>query len=61
MSPWNLRWREMSVTPFAAVFHRRPGCKNVRHFAMVIECKEAGYDMPILSAQVLYKYEGRER
>lgn len=59
--PRNLRWRDMSVFPFAYVARRRPGCRHVRHFSMRLTCTGAGYDMPILSAQVFYTYEGRDR
>lgn len=59
--PRNLAWRDMSVVPFAYVARRRPGCRHVRHFSVVLRCYGAGYDMPILSAQVMYKFEGRDR
>ena len=59
--PRNLRWRDLSVFPFAYVARRRPGCRHVRHFSMRLTCTGAGYDMPILSAQVFYTYEGRDR
>ena len=71
--PRNLHWRDLSVIPFAFVAKRRPGCRHVRHFSMVLRCPSpknieqqrveqlTGYDMPILSAQVFYRYEGRER
>ena len=61
VSPRNLKWRDLTVVPFAYVAKRRPGCRHVRHFAVVLRCTGAGYDMPILSAQVMYKYEGRDR
>lgn len=59
--PRNLEWRDMTVEPFAHVARRRPGCRHVRHFSSVLRCTDKGYDMPILSAQVMYKYEGRDR
>jgi len=59
--PRNLRWRDLSVYPFAYVARRRPGCRHVRHFTAILRCTGAGYDMPLLSAQVMYKYEGRDR
>lgn len=60
--PRNLSFRDLSVdAPFAFVAKRKPGCRHIRHFAMVVSCDEAGLDMPIISAQVFYKYEGRER
>ena len=59
--PRNLEWRDLSVTPFAYAARRRPGCRHIRHFTAVLRCTEGGYDMPLLSAQVMYKYEGRDR
>lgn len=61
LSPRNLRWRDMAVVPFAYVARRRPGCRHIRHFSTVLRCTGVGYDMPLLSAQVFYKYEGRDR
>jgi hypothetical protein len=61
LAPRNLAWRNLNVVPFAYTARRRPGCRHVRHFAAVLTCSEANYDMPILSAQVMYKYEGRDR
>ena len=59
--PRNLMYRDLSVEPFAHAERRRPGCRHVRHFAAVLRCTGVGQDMPILSAQVSYKYEGRDR
>ena len=59
--PRNLSWYNLSVEPFAHVAIRKPGCRHVRHFATVLTCTGAGYDMPLLSAQVMYKFEGRDR
>lgn len=53
--------RNLRVEPFAYAARRRPGCRHVRHFSMVLTCTEAGCDMPVLSAQVFYTYEGRDR
>lgn len=46
---------------FAAVARRKPGCRHVRHFTMVLENNEPGADMAIISAQVFYRYQGRDR
>lgn len=59
--PMNLNWYNLSVEPFAHVAIRKPGCRHVRHFATVLTCTGAGFDMPLLSAQVMYKFEGRDR
>lgn len=61
LSPRNLMWRDLNVEPFAHVARRRPGCRHVRHFTSVLRCTGVGYDMPLLSAQIMYKYEGRDR
>lgn len=59
--PRDLSFRSLAVYPFAFVARRRPGCRHIRHFAMTLTCDGVGHDMPLLSAQVLYKYEGRDR
>lgn len=59
--PRNLAYRCLKPYNLAYVARRKPGCIHVRHFAMVLTCTGVGFDMPILSAQVLYKYEGRDR
>ena len=59
--PRNLRWRDLAVVPFAYVARRRPGCRHIRHYSMVLRCTGVGYDMPLLSAQIMYKFEGRDR
>ena len=59
--PRNLASWDLSVVPFAYAARRRPGCRHVRHFTAVLRCTGAGYDMPLLSAQVMYKFEGRDR
>lgn len=61
LAPRDLSRRDLYVMPFAYVARRRPGCKHIRHFSMTLTCDTAGYDMPLLSAQVMYKYEGRDR
>ena len=59
--PRNLRTRGLAASRFAVVVIRAPRCVHVRHFAMVLTCDTVGCDMPILSAQVFYKFEGRDR
>ena len=59
--PRNLRFRSLAASRFAVVAIRAPRCIHVRHFAMVLSCDTVGCDMPILSAQVFYKFEGRDR
>lgn len=60
--PRDLTHRDLSVdSQFAHVARRRPGCRHIRHFAVVLTSTAIGADMPILSAQIFYKYEGRDR
>ena len=59
--PRNLRFRNLKANRFAVTAVRAPRCIHVRHFAMVLTCTDVGCDMPILSAQLFYKFEGRDR
>lgn len=57
----NLVFRDLHVHKFATVARRKPGCRHVRHFTMALENNEFGTDMAVISAQVSYRYQGRER
>lgn len=59
--PRNLVYRNLAVMKFAAVARRRPGCRHVRHFGMTLSNNTVGTDMSVVSAQVLYRYQGRDR
>jgi len=59
--PRNLSYRYIGFRRFATVARRKPGCRHVRHFAMWLENNEAGMDMAVISAQVFYRYQGRDR
>ena len=59
--PRNLARRCLTVHHFAAPARRRPGCRHVRHFAVRLENNELATDMSVISAQIYYKYSGRER
>ena len=61
LSPRNLAYRCLSVQKFTHVARRRPGCRHVRHFAMRLSNNAAGQDLAILSAQIYYRYSGRDR
>ena len=61
LSPRNLRFRDLSFRKFATVARRKPGCRHVRHFTMALSNNEIGTDMAVISAQVLYRYQGRDR
>ena len=59
--PRNLAYRSLAVNRFAAVARRRPCCRHVRHFTMALENNEAGQDMSVISAQIYYTFQGRDR
>ena len=61
LSPRNLNYRVLSINRFATTARRRPGCRHVRHFAMTLSNDRAGMDMSIVSAQIFYNFQGRER
>lgn len=61
LSPRNLAYRFLGVRRFATVVRRRPGCRHIRHFAVTLSNETLGTDMSVVSAQVFYKYQGRER
>lgn len=59
--PRNLSYRYLGFRKFATVARRKPGCRHVRHFAMLLENNQAGMDLAVISAQVFYRYQGRDR
>lgn len=59
--PRNLTFRHLGMLRFATVVRRRPGCRHVRHFWMRLHNEEAGMDMSVISAQIFYQYQGRQR
>ena len=61
LSPRNLAYRCLGVNRFAAVLRRRPGCRHIRHFTMMLENNHHGQDMSVISAQIYYNYQGRDR
>lgn len=61
MLPRNLAYRFLGFAKFATVARRRPGCRHVRHFTMTLSNNRAGMDMAVLSAQIFYNFQGRER
>lgn len=61
VAPRNLRFRYLGVLRFAFVARRRPGCRHVRHFNMRLENNEPAMDMSVISAQIYYKFSGRDR
>lgn len=61
LSPRNLMYRILSINRFATTARRSPGCRHVRHFAMTLSNDKAGMDMSVVSAQIFYNFQGRER
>lgn len=61
MSPRNLAYRCLSVQKFAYVAKRKPGCRHVRHFSMRLTNSNAAQDLAIMSAQIYFRYLGRDR
>ena len=61
LTPRNLAYRCLSSQKFAHVARRRPGCRHVRHFSMRLENREKAQDLAILSAQIYFRYLGRDR
>ena len=61
LSPRNLTFRDLGVRRFAVTARRKPGCRHVRHFSMQLENNERGMDMAVISAQMFYRYQGRDR
>ena len=59
--PRDLAQRSLSVARYAHVVRRRPGCRHVRHFAMTFSNSAVGCDLAVVSAQILYKFQGKER
>lgn len=61
LSPRNLAYRCLNVQKFAFVARRKPGCRHVRHFSMRLSNNTAAQDLSILSAQIYFRYLGRDR
>lgn len=60
-APRNLAYRYLGVHRYAVVARRKPGCRRVRHFTMRLENNELRSDLSIVTAEIYYKYRGRER
>jgi len=59
--PRNLTYRDLSGCGFARVFRRKPHCRRVQYFTMKVENNTPGTDMSVVSAQIFYTYQGRQR
>ena len=59
--PRNLRRRCLSVSRYARVQRRTPGCRHIRHFALTLGNDGIFEDLAIISLQIFYRYQGKER
>ena len=59
--PRNLELRCLSIKRFAHAARRKPGCRHVRHFSVRLENNEPAQDLSIISAQIYFRYLGRDR
>lgn len=59
--PRNLSYRFLGVRRYASVERRKPGFRHVRHFTMRLSNNTVGQDMSIISAQIFYNFQGRDR
>jgi hypothetical protein len=61
LTPRNLSYRCLSIRKFAYVARRKPACRHVRHFSMRLSNNVPAQDLAILSAQIYFRYLGRDR
>lgn len=61
LAPRNLAHRCLDVPKYAYVAKRKPGCRHVRHFALTLSNSAKGEDLSIVSMQIFYRFQGRER
>lgn len=46
---------------FVAVAKRKTGCRHVRQFGLTLRNNRPGEDLAVVSAQIMYRYQGEER
>ncbi|MCR5663824.1 MAG: hypothetical protein K6G17_02980 [Oscillospiraceae bacterium] len=61
LAPRSLGFRSLRGRGPGAVFRRRPGCRFVRSFSMRLTNDRVGQDLSVVSAQVFYHEQGRQR
>ena len=61
LTPRNLAFRCLRAPRFASVARRNPGCRHVRHFSIRLENDKPAQDLAIISAQIYFRYTGRDR
>jgi len=58
--PRDLKYRDLRCGQPTQVFKRKPGCRHIRHFQVILSNDETR-DMGVIFAQIFYKFQGRER
>ena len=61
LAPRNLAHRCLDVPKYAYVAKRKPGCRHIRHFALTLSNDAPGEDLSVVSLQIFYRFQGRER
>ena len=61
LSPRNLSRRYLGISSYAHVVRRKPGCRHIRHFSMTFSNDTPGSDLAVVSAQIHYKFQEKER
>lgn len=56
-----LGYYNLEAPRYAKVAKRKPGCRHVRHFSMALSNATPGEDLAVVSAQVYYRLQGKER
>lgn len=59
--PRDLSVRFLGVLKYGHVERRRPFCRHVRHFTVELSNNDAGADLSVVSAQIFYNFQGRQR
>lgn len=59
--PRNLGAWFLGVQRYGHVERRRPYCRHVRHFTAELSNSDPGADLSVVSAQIFYNYQGRQR
>lgn len=59
--PRDLSHRDLTSKRYGLVARRKPGCRHIRHFTMTLANWTAYEDLAIVSAQIFYRYSGKER
>ena len=54
-------WYNVWIPKYASVSKRRPKCRHIRHFTMTLSNNRQEEDLAIVSAQVHYSFQGKER